>query len=121
MVRASSSDESSSFSFEKRYRPGEIVDGTPTVYLRGHEKRKNVRERTHRETTEANRERAYAEEDSIEQFTDKLKNKYINPSSAKLLLACADGIFACQVAEKMQKEFGYEQVFALSEDTTGGW
>ena len=52
-------------------------------------------------------------EDSIEQFTDKLREKHKNPSSAKLLLACADGTIACRVAEKMQKEFGYAQVFGV--------
>ena len=112
-VRASSSDESSSFSFEKDIDPAKLLmERQQFIFV--DMRTEKMYENEHivkppRQTVNV----PYGEEDSIEQFTDKLKNKYINPSSAKLLLACADGTFACQVAEKMQKEFGYEQVFGV--------
>lgn len=114
MVRASSSDESSSsFSFEKDIDPAKLLMERQQ-FLFVDMRSAKMYENEHivkppRQTVNV----PYAEEDSIEQFTDKLKNKYINPSSAKLLLACADGQIACKVAEKMQKEFGYEQVFGV--------
>lgn len=112
-VRASSSDESSSFSFEKDIDPAKLLMERQQ-FLFVDMRTEKMYEKEHivkppRQTVNV----PYDGTDTIEQFTEKLKNKYINPSSAKLLLACADGTIACQVAEKMQKEFGYEQVFGV--------
>ena len=109
VVRASSSDES----FEKDIDPAKLLMERQQ-FLFVDMRTEKMYEKEHivkppRQTVNV----PYDGTDTIEQFTEKLKNKYINPSSAKLLLACADGTIACQVAEKMQKEFGYEQVFGV--------
>ena len=109
VVRASSSDAS----FEKDIDPAKLLMERQQ-FLFVDMRTEKMYEKEHivkppRQTVNV----PYDGTDTIEQFTEKLKNKYINPSSAKLLLACADGTIACQVAEKMQKEFGYEQVFGV--------
>ena len=116
VIRASSSDASSSSSFssfEKDIDPAKLLMERQQ-FLFVDMRTEKMYEKEHivkppRQTVNV----PYDGTDTIEQFTEKLKNKYINPSSAKLLLACADGTIACQVAEKMQKEFGYEQVFGV--------
>ncbi|CAL6317876.1 unnamed protein product [Bathycoccus prasinos] len=112
VVRASSTDESS-FLFEKDIDPAKLLMERQQ-FLFVDMRSAKMYENEHivkppRQTVNV----PYGEEETIETFTSKLKNKYINPSSAKLLLACADGTIACKVAEKMQKEFGYEEVFGV--------
>lgn len=116
VIRASSSDASSSSfsSFEKDIDPAKLLmERQQFLFVDMRTEKMYEKEHIVKPPRQTVNVPYGEEEDSIEQFTEKLKNKYINPSSAKLLLACADGIIACQVAEKMQKEFGYEQVFGV--------